>query len=244
MLSICLFCLYRGVFVFIRFHNSYTYYVNSKPAQFLKKHIPPILLVAIALILVVQNYTPKTYLSGWDTLHPEFNYRIYWSRILDGVWQEHQGLGAVGSQAHASEIPRVLTIMLFDLILPTSMVRYTYAFFMLVLGPLGLYYFMKKGVFSQHEPSAKIEISSFLAGLFYLLNLVTLQHFYVPLEMFLTHYGYLGFFMLGLVKSLKVASHKNLAFFALISFLMAPQAHTSTLFFSLGVFVSAYVFLY
>ncbi len=218
--------------------------MKSKLAQFVKQNLFPILLVLIALILVIQNYTPTTYLSGWDTLHPEFNYKLYWTRIIDGVWQEHQGLGAVGSQAHPAEIPRVLTIMLFDLILPTSMVRYAYAFLMLVLGPLGMYFFMKKGVFAKHEPTTKIEIASFLAGLFYLLNLVTLQHYYVPLEMFLTHYGYLGFFMLALLKCLQHASRKNLTCFALVTFLMAPQAHTSTLFFSLVIFAGAYTFIY
>lgn len=218
--------------------------MNTKPAQFLKKHIFPILLIVTALTLAIQNYTPKTYLSGWDTLHPEFNYRIYLARIIDGVWQEHQGLGAVASQAHPAEIPRVLTLMLFDLLLPTSMVRYAYAFLMLILGPLGVYYFMKKGVFANHEASTKTDLASFLAGLFYLLNLVTLQHFYVPLEMFLTHYGYLGFFMLALLNALKSANTKNLAFFALITFLMAPQAHTSTLFFSLIIFISAYIAFY
>ena len=86
----------------------------SKIISFLKNHVLGIVLVIICLYICYANYTPNTFLTGWDTLHPEFNYRIYLSRILDGVWQEHQSLGAVATQAHASEIPRVLVLMLLD----------------------------------------------------------------------------------------------------------------------------------
>lgn len=202
-------------------------------------------ITLVVAFLIVANYTRGTYLTGWDTLHPEFNYKTYWSRMLLSSWQEHQGLGAVATQAHASEIPRVMTLMLFDIFLPTSMVRYAYAFLMLLLGPLGVYFFTKKAIFRNEDSKlALVESASAAAGLFYLLNLVTLQHFYVPLEMFLTHYGYLGFLMLAISNLLAAPSKKNIWVLILVSILMAPQAHTSTLFFALLVNLFAYLALY
>ncbi len=208
-------------------------------------NLPVIVLILITLYICAQNYTPSTFLTGWDTLHPEFDYKIYWHRMLGGAWQEHQGLGAVASQAHAAEIPRVIVLMLLDIFLALNNVRYAYAFLMLILGPVGIYYFFKKGIFSKGEfkPSF-IEAASFSAGLFYLLNLITVQHFYIPLEMFLTHYGFLGFFMLGVVKLLNGITRKRLIYFTLVTFFMVPQAHTSTLFFALIASLLAFSVFY
>jgi hypothetical protein len=201
----------------------------SRLKTFFSRHNLLPILVFLILLVCKQNYTPGTFLTGWDTLHPEFNYKIYWSRILGGVWQEHQGLGAVASQAHAGEIPRILILMVFDLLLKTSQIRYVYAFLMLLLGPVGVYFLLKYlfrdfGVFQR-------EIGAFTGSLLYLFNLGTLQHFYVPLEMFLTHYGYLSWFYLFAIMFMHNRRRSDLFLFALISFLSAPQAHTSTLFY-------------
>ena len=185
----------------------------------------------VGIFLAYKNYTPGTLLSGWDTLHPEFNYSLYWSRIINGVWQEHQGLGAVAAQAHAAEIPRVLILMFLDLFLPVNAVRYAYAFLALVLGPLGVYAFI---AYLEHQRKLGSKIGAFAGGLLYLLNLGTLQHFYVPLEMFLTQYAALGWLFLLAVRYVDgedgARRKKDLALFALVTFFAAPQAHTSTLF--------------
>ncbi len=190
-----------------------------------------IVLFVITAFICFKNYSPGTYLTGWDTLHPEFNYRIYWSRILGGVWQEHQGLGAVATQAHASEITRIPLLMFIDLFLPTNMVRYAYTFLMLILGPLGVYYFAKTILTKRFSKSAS-EVGSFFAGLVYLLNLGTLQHFYVPLEMFLTHYGYLGWIFAFGTLYFEKKERRNLLIFAGLNLLAASQAHTATLFYA------------
>jgi len=214
---------------------------------FFIRNILGVALVLISIYLCSRNYTPNTFLTGWDTLHPEFNYRIYWSRILGGVWQEHQGLGAVASQAHASEIPRVVILMFFSLFLKMNQIRYAYAFLMLVLGPLGVYVFFNKAFSRLAKFSSVTRLGAFSAGLLYLLNLGTLQQFYVPLEMFLTHYGFLGWVMLSLYGYLTTGSKKWLVYFAAFTLLIAPQAHTPTLFYaylmSLGIFLFPYCLL-
>jgi hypothetical protein len=207
--------------------------VFKKLSGFLKTNILLIVLILISVFVCYKNYVPGTFLTGWDTLHPEFNFKMYWGRIINGVWQEHQGLGAVGSQAHASEIPRIAILSVLNLFLKMNQLRYAYTFLMLILGPVGVYFLIRRLLErSDSLNSFPLHFGSFAGGLFYLLNLGTLQHFYVPLEMFLTHYGFLGFVFLFAVRFFDSGKRKDLFLFLLFSLLIAPQAHTSTLFYA------------
>ena len=62
----------------------------------------PIILILVCLVICFLNYTPNTFLTGWDTLHPEFNFGLNISRLVNGVWRADQGLGAV---ADANAVP-------------------------------------------------------------------------------------------------------------------------------------------
>src|SRR3989344_3018993 len=190
----------------------------------LKDNIFVFILILLSIVLAIVNYKSGTILSGWDTLHPEFNFPEYFKRILFGVWQEHQGLGALSSQAHPSELPRMLLYYPLSFILPLSFLRYSYFFITLILGPLGMYFFIKKGVLK--DDSIQNKIASFGGALFYLFNLGTIQHFFVPLEMFATHFATLPWLFL----------------FAVFTFFSASIAHTSTLWFT--YFLSLLLFLF
>lgn len=180
-----------------------------------KKFLLPALLVLISVVISTSNYTLGSILSGWDTLHPEFDLVLYLERIFWGVWQQHQGLGAVAAQAHASELGRLWYLIVAAAFLPTDLFRYGYFWITLILGPLGTYFLLKKFV----RPEA-----AYLGGLLYLLNLGTMQHFYLPLEMFATAYAFLPwlFWAVTLRKPLILAG---------VFLLAAPMAHTPTLFF-------------
>lgn len=191
-------------------------------AKRIHSFIFPFLLILTGLVLAIQNYTPHTYLSGWDTLHPEFNFPEYFRRVIFGVWQDHQGLGAVASQAHASELPRLIVYFLSSLVLPKEFLRYAYIFACLILGPLGVFYFLRK----------LGQTPAFLASLFYLLNLVTVQQFFVPFEMFATHYASLPWIFLLIVDYLKKQDRKTLIIFTLVSLFSSSIAHTATLWYS------------
>jgi hypothetical protein len=196
-----------------------------------------ILLLAISILVSLLNYSPGTYLSGWDTLHPEFNFPEYFKRVIFGVWQAHQGLGAVASQAHASELPRLLILYPLSFIFPDSWLRYFYIFATLAIGPLGVYFFIRRVINLK-------EVFAFTGGLFYLLNLVTVQQFIVPFEMFATQFAALSWLFLLAFKALEEPSRKWLFLFALASFFSASMAHTPTLwyayFLSLAVFLAVY----
>jgi len=215
---------------------------NKFPESLKKIGFYPALLFLIILIICIKNYTPGTFLTGWDTLHPEFNLSLYWQRILGGVWQEHQGLGAVASQSHASEIPRMVLYSLIDLFFGLRFVRYAYAFLTLFLGSFGVYFFLKDVLLRRFEKASKL-LGAFVGALFYLLNLGTLQHFYVPLEMFLTHFGFLGWYMWSSSLFYQTGKRKYLVLFFLFTLFGSSQAHTSTLFYAFFIYFFAYFLL-
>ncbi|MEK7595487.1 MAG: hypothetical protein AAB443_02790 [Patescibacteria group bacterium] len=204
--------------------------MKEKIFNFIKNHLPVLTLILLGLFISVRNYEAKTFLTGWDTLHPEFNYSSYLKRVVFGAWQPHQGLGAVATQAHASEITRLPVLFLLDIFLPLSLVRYVFFFLCLLVGPLGVYVLLKRVVLEGLlERSSKV--GAFLGALFYLLNLGTLQQFYVPLEMFAVHYALLPWLFYCSYNLFKNRSKRNVLLFSAFSLLGTSMAHTSTLWF-------------
>ncbi len=204
------------------------------------------IIVLITLFLCYKNYTPNTFLSGWDTLHPEFNISQYWGRISQ-VWQPHQGLGAPPSQAHASEIPRMLIISLFTVLFPLSFVRYAYMFLMIVIGPIGVYLFLKYTLSRQvnghiHPNHTLVSISASIGALFYVLNLGTVQQFIAPFEMFATKFGYVGFLFLFSTQFIREGKRKHLVYFAICTLLSSAMAHTATLWYVYFIGLVSYLF--
>lgn len=205
----------------------------------LVNNAPVVLLVVVGLIIAFTNYRFGTYLSGWDTLHPEFNLGLYFERTFFGAWQEHQGLGAPASQAHAAELSRMPLLFLLDLVLPNSMVRYAFFMLMYICGGLGAYTFIRRSWF-EHQTTKEYDWAATLGGLLFLLNLGTLQHFYVPLEMFAVHFATIGFVLHSLHQAIKHPSAKNYAVFFIFQFLSSASAHTATLFYM----YTATIFIY
>lgn len=201
-----------------------------------------IILILLILVIAFTNYIPGTFLSGWDTLHPEFNFPEYFKRILFGVWESHQGLGALSSQAHPSEFPRMLLYYPLSFILPLSFLRYSYFFITLILGSLGMYFFIKRGILKGDNLQDKI--ASFGGALFYLFNLGTLQHYFVPLEMFATHFATLPWLFLFIVQFLENNRKRDLFIFAIITFFSASIAHTPTLWFAYFLALILFLFVY
>jgi len=219
-------------FVFAKIKNMFSFF---------KKNLFVILLVAITFVICILNYTPEAWLSGWDTLHPEFNFLLNFKRIISGVWRLEQGLGAVAGHSHMADLPRVVILYLFHFLLPLSFLRYSYFFLCLIFGPLGVYFFLEKIIFEKYQATPK-KVFSFLGGLFYLLNLGTLQHFFVPFEMFATQYAVLGWLFLFLTQFLQNPQKKSLIYFSLVSFFAAPQAYAATLWYTYSAALIIYLF--
>jgi len=187
----------------------------------------PALIFILWAAVVFANYTPNTYLTGWDNLHPEFNFGLNITRSLSATWQEYQGVGLLGGMAHAADLPRQIILWIFSFALPNHLLRWSWSMFMLLTGPLGVYYFVKNTL------SGKV--AGFGASVFYLFNLATVQYFYTPFEAFITFYGAFPWLILSAYKYLKFSTKRNLAMLLLISFLSTTAFYVQTLFVVYGV---------
>jgi hypothetical protein len=196
---------------------------------FIKKNLLAIILAVISLVICWINFTPGTWLTGWDSLHPEFNFPLNLERIFNGVWRAEQGLGTVAGHSHMADLPRQLVLYPLSFIFPLSFLRYFYIFICLILGPLGIYYFLEKIIFSKNKEKS---VFAFLGALFYLLNLGTVQNFYTPFEMFTTQYAVLGWLFLSISRYLQKPKKSTLIYFTLVTFLATPQAYAATLWYA------------
>jgi hypothetical protein len=187
----------------------------------------PSLLALIAVYICFVNYTPGTFLIGWDSVHPEFNFPLNISRLFSHVWGGEMGVGAISAHSDMSDLPRYILLWLTSIVIPVSFIRYFYIFSCLIIGPLGVYFFLKY-VFEREKTSIWIFPAAFLGGLFYLLNLGTLQNFYVPLEMFTCAFAFTPWLFFFGLKYLREFTGKYLVKYALISILAAPMAYAAT----------------
>jgi len=205
--------------------------IVNKFITLIKKFFWPLTLVAITLSISILNFDSEKWLTGWDTLHPEFDLQLHVYRSIFGVWREDQGLGTLAAHSHMSELPRILILWFLSFIFPINILRIVFIFICFILGPLGIFYFTKKAIFKDN--TYKSNVSSFLASLIFIFNLGTVQHFYVVFEMFAVQYATIGFIFLFTHKILYESNKKNVAVFYLISFLSAPMAYASQLWFAL-----------
>lgn len=147
--------------------------------HFLNKYKYQILLFFITSILFLANYRSGTYLSGWDNLQTELNPGLAIKRAFFSVWEEYQSFGLTAGMAHAADLIRSVFLWITSFVIPQNMIRYFYHFLMLLIGGLGLFNLLGGG------------ITAFLGALFYMLNIGTVQIFYLPFESFSTFFAFL-----------------------------------------------------
>jgi len=189
-----------------------------------------LLFVLFAIITVLfLNFSPGTYLTGWDNLHPELNFELNINRSIFAVWQEYQGLGLLGGMGHASDLFRQLTLWLSSFVLPTNYLRYLFHFLMLSVGPLGVYFLLSRFVFTKFETKLK-NLASLIGAIFYLFNLATLQMFYVPFEPYSTHFAFLPWLFLTNLNFLGKSNKKSLVLLLLANLLSISQGYVATFF--------------
>ena len=196
----------------------------------IKRHFFEFFLVLILGILCFQNYTPGTFLIGWDNLMPELNIWLNLKRSIFAVWQQYQGLGLVGGMAHATDIIRQLIILPLTLFLPTSLIRYLWHFSMLFLGTFGIYFGLQRLEQSRPFPS----IICFVSALFYLLNFGSIQYFWVAFEPFSTFWGFFPWLIYFLLNYLSARNGRDrslqLKKLIIINILAIPSFYVQTIF--------------
>lgn len=196
----------------------------KKTLVFFNRFRFPIILIGIWLLICIANFSPNTFLTGWDNLHPELNYSMNLKRLLTSSWAEYQGLGAPGAHSHAAEIPRMVIVGILNLFLETNLIRYVFVFSTLLIGSLGIY-FLVKGVFLRKKDKNLRDFSAFAASLFYMLNVGTVQHYVAPFEMFNVQFALLPWLILLAIRYLDTKKYKYLLYFAVVTFFAAPMAY-------------------
>jgi len=186
------------------------------------------ILMAVTLFLAFLNYQPGTWLSGWDNLHPEFNFGLNIRRSLYAVWQEYQGVGLLGGMSHAADLPHQVLLWLVSLILSPQLLRYGYTFTTLLLGPLGMFWLVRQVLARRFKPVFR-EFASLSGGLYYLLNLGTVQIFFVPYESFITQYAALPWLVYLMIHFLE-KDRPRIWPLILTLVLAAPMAYVGTVF--------------
>ena len=202
------------------------------------QYLFPLTIIVVTTLLCIRNYTPGTYLIGWDSLHPEFNFPEAFRRATDGIFRMEQGVGAVAAHSHMADLPRIIFLWLESFVLPASFLRYSYIFLCLILGPLGVYFFLKY-VFQIEKESVWVFPASFLGALFYLLNLGTLQNFFVPFEMFPAAFAFTPWLIFSGLKYIREGRKLNLIFWLMAVTLSSPLAYAATLWYATfaGIFI-------
>ncbi|MBI1862642.1 hypothetical protein HYS00_00825, partial [Candidatus Microgenomates bacterium] len=197
----------------------------------LKKSLPYLFLLGITLVIALLNFTPGTFLTGWDTLHPEVDFGLNMGRLVSGVWRPDQGLGAVAGHSHMADLPRVALLWLMHFVLPLMTLRYAYIFLCLAIGPIGVY----RLILRLTGGKSLVALSS---GLFYLCNLSTVQQFYAPLEMFPTQWAWLPWIVFLSLKVIEERGRGPILWFAAATLMAAPQAYAAHLWYPFfGVYV-------
>jgi len=150
-------------------------------------------------------------------------------------------MGVITAHSHMADLSRVFILWLSSFVLPADFLRYFYIFLCLILGPLGMYFFIKEVL---DRKNFWVNLSSFLGAIFYLLNLITVQQFLVPFEMFSVAYAFLPWIFLFVVRYLKNGGRSNLLLFSLVTLLLAPMAYASALYWAFfagfGLFLGIY----
>lgn len=195
----------------------------------IKKLFPILILTVLVLSICISNFTPDTYLTGWDNLHPEFNFALNLKRSIFSVWQEYQGLGLLAGMGHAADLPRQIILAVSSIIIPQNLLRYLYHFSMLLAGVLGIYALSKEFILKNSNGLIK-EIGSLFSAIFYILNLGTIQYFFVPFEPYSTFWGMFPWEIYSLLKYLKSPTNKNLLFLSIINLIAVPQGYVQTIF--------------
>lgn len=212
--------------------------------NFYKHALPFLTILAMVLLLGFTNYTPGTFLTGWDNLHPEFNFGLNIKRSIFSVWQQYQGLGLLGGMAHASDLVHQVELFALSFVVKPDMLRYFYHFTMLFLGMFGTYLITRKFLSGLNEKTQTL--SALVAGIFYGLNLGTIQYFYVPFEPYSTFFGFFPILLYSLFAYLEKPNRKTLAILAVINLLATPLAYVQTVFlvffFCAALMVAIFVF--
>ncbi|MBI2405187.1 hypothetical protein HYV22_03345 [Candidatus Gottesmanbacteria bacterium] len=184
----------------------------------------PILFLVLIWGIIVGTNAPASnqWLTGWDNVHPEFNFALNAKRAFSALWQSFQGVGLVGGHGYAATLPHTLFLWALSLVLPVNVLRATFTFLMLLSGSIGTYFLTRKLRVGT--------MGALCAGLYAMLSLGTMQNFAIPLEAFIVHFGLLPWLLFTFWKLLEHPGKKELFWFILTNIAITPAGFIPPLF--------------
>jgi hypothetical protein len=192
----------------------------------LKKIWPQLFLFILVTLLLSLNFTPDTYLLGWDNLAVELDFPLNLQRAFNSSWQEYQGLGLLGGMGHAADLLRQLLLWPFTLVLKPNLLRYFWNYLSLLSGVWGAFtlftYLLKN--------NKQARLLALLGASFYLLNLGTVQNFYVTFEPFAAFFAFFPWLIYYFLSYLERSNKKNLLGFIAFSLLGTIFGYVQTVF--------------
>lgn len=196
-------------------------------------------IITLFIVLIyLTNFAGNFWVTGWDNLHPEFNYEANIERASFSSWQEYQGVGLPAGHGHATEFSREVLLSALNVFVPTMEIRKIFILLMLWMGALGVYVFIRNILLSRIYFDLRILVS-LIASLFYLFHIATVQIFYVPYEAFLAHYAFLPWMVYTLYRFMEVSTKKTFFLFLIVNFFGSWQFYIPTLFIVYMFLVSA-----
>ncbi len=199
------------------------------------------LFILFSLVFIF-NFPFDSWFTGWDNLHPEFNFLLNFKRAFQSVWQQNQGLGTFGGHAYAATLPHTIITFFMSLIIPQQYIRALFTFMMLITGAIGIFFLVKKLL--EHFSEDIQLASAFLAGSYYMFNLSTVQNFYVQLEAFIIHFAGLPWLFVTLIYYLNKPNKKNLFLFFIVSVITTAQGFIPPLFFVYLIMLCTFLTVY
>jgi len=210
--------------------------------------IPYLLILAVIFVGVIVTNFPlnNTWLTGWDNLHPEFNILLNIKRAFEGVWQANEGVGLVGGHGYAATLPHTIAIWLLSFVFPAHMLRAVFTFLMLLIGSLGTYFVTTYLLYSYKNTRASVMIrtAGLLAAAFMMLNIGTIQNFYIQLEAFIIHFAFLPWLILTTWHYLHTPSRKTFIAFLLITIAIIPSGFIPPLFIVQNILIGVSIVLF
>lgn len=192
---------------------------------------PILLLVVLVSVVWRRNVVPGTYLTGWDNLHPEFDFVTnVVDRSLKGIWQYYQGTGVPSGNAHVAELPRQLVMWIASLIVPNNLLRYGYHLFAWFAGGVGIYVLLHQLLIDRKLRGVARQGMALVGAGFYLLNLGTLQNFYAPYEAFSHFFMMLPWLLLVTWSYLQKGSKRRLWQLLAVNVMAVSMAYIPTIF--------------
>ena len=152
--------------------------------KWLSKFWPILIIIVLCGLVAWKNVVPGTYLTGWDNLHTEFDFKTnIIDRGINGVWQYYQGLGVPSGNAHVADLPRQIVLWIASWVVPQNLIRYGYHLTAWLGGGIGLYFLILKLLVGEIGYRKK-QVVALIGSIFYLFNLGLCKTFMHHMNLF------------------------------------------------------------